>query len=115
MAAELDGRDGITIANGKAEECGMATDKDRIQNGILGDINPVPSARDQVGGGSPAESGQEDDEAMAGGSKHDRAHHSGSRDVTEGVTGGVGTEVGGTRNFRQGTGATGGDIGNRPE
>ena len=41
--------------------------------------------------------------------------HSGSRDVTEGVTGGTGTEVGGTRNFRQGTGATGSDIGNRPE
>ena len=37
------------------------------------------------------------------------------RDVTEGVTGGVGTEVGGTRNYRQGTGVTGGDIGNRPE
>ena len=45
----------------------------------------------------------------------DQSHHSGSRDVTEGVTGGVGTEVGGTRNYRQGTGVTGGDIGNRPE
>ena len=45
---------------------------------------------------------------------HDRTEHSGSRDITEGVTGGLGTEVGGTRNFRQGTGATGGDIGNRP-
>jgi hypothetical protein len=52
---------------------------------------------------------------MVGGSKHDRTEHSGSRDVTEGVTGGLGTEVGGTRNYRQGTGATGGDIGNRPE
>ena len=52
---------------------------------------------------------------MAGGSRHDRTEHAGSRDVTEGVTGGTGTEVGGTRNFRQGTGATGGDIGNRPE
>jgi len=41
--------------------------------------------------------------------------HSGSRDVTEGVTGGLGTEVGGSRNLRQGTGHTGGDIGNRPE
>ena len=52
---------------------------------------------------------------MEGGSQHDRSHHSGSRDVTEGVTGGLGTETGGTRNYRQGTGATGGDIGNRPE
>jgi hypothetical protein len=52
---------------------------------------------------------------MAGGSQHDRTEHSGSRDVTEGVTGGLGTETGGTRNYRQGSGHTGGDIGNRPE
>ena len=52
---------------------------------------------------------------MEGGSQHDSSKHSGSRDVTEGVTGGLGTETGGTRNYRQGTGATGGDIGNRPE
>jgi hypothetical protein len=38
-----------------------------------------------------------------------------SRDVTEGTTGGTGTEVGGTRNLRTGSGATGTDIGNRPE
>ena len=57
----------------------------------------------------------EDDKAMDGGSQHDRSHHSGSRDVTEGTTGGTGTETGGTRNYRQGTGATGTDIGNRPE
>ena len=50
---------------------------------------------------------------MTGGSQHDRTEHSGSRDVTEGTT--VGTEVGGTRNYRQGSGATGTDIGNRPE
>ena len=47
--------------------------------------------------------------------RDDRSEHSGSRDVTEGVTGGTGTETGGTRNYRTGTGATGGDIGNRPE
>ena len=52
---------------------------------------------------------------MVGGSQHDRTQHAGSRDVTEGVTGGLGTEVGGTRNSRQGAGHTGGDIGNRPE
>jgi len=81
---------------------------DRIQSGILGDINPTPSSpstRDNV----------ENEESMVGGSKHDRTTHSGSRDVTEGVTGGTGTETGGTRNYRTGTGATGGDIGNRPE
>src|SRR5262249_52463588 len=50
-----------------------------------------------------------------GGSRHDRAEHSGSRDVTEGVTGGLGTETGGSRNYRTGSGASGGDIGKRPE
>ena len=45
----------------------------------------------------------------------DRTDHPGTRDVTEGTTGGTGTEVGGTRHYRQGTGATGIDIGNRPE
>lgn len=73
-------------------------------NSILGDINPEP--------GLPAD---EQGESMRGGSQHGQSRHSGSRDVTEGTTGGTGTEVGGTRNFRQGTGATGGDIGNRPE
>ncbi len=74
----------------------MATDK------ILGDIiNP-----DDHG---------DNDESMEGGSNKGESKHSGSRNVTEGTTGGTGTEVGGTRNFRQGTGATGGDIGNRPE
>ena len=90
-------------------------DSDRIKNGILGDINPepTPSATPHKGDntGEPAET----EESMGGGSQHDRTEHSGSRDVTEGVTGGLGTETGGTRNYRQGTGATGGDIGNRPE
>ncbi len=54
-------------------------------------------------------------ESMDGGSNRGESKHSGSRHVTEGTTGGTGTEVGGTRNYRQGTGATGGDIGNRPE
>ena len=83
--------------------------------GILGDINPKPGTEERVK--SKKESGgvHENEESMVGGSQHDRSQHSGSRDVTEGVTGGLGTETGGTRNYRQGTGATGGDIGNRPE
>ena len=85
---------------------------ERIQKGILGDINPVQ--REQVGREDAGDTG-ENEEAMTGGSRHDRTEHSGSRDVTEGVTGGLGTETGGTRNYRSGTGATGGDIGNRPE
>jgi hypothetical protein len=86
------------------------------KDSILGDINPVPTPRPTRARGEGADDTmKEEDEAMEGGSRHDRSSHSGSRDVTEGVTGGLGTETGGTRNFRQGTGATGGDIGNRPE
>jgi hypothetical protein len=89
---------------------------DRATHGVLGDIDPVPSAKDHMTGGTSTEDKtNEADESMGGGSQHDHTEHSGSRDVTEGVTGGTGTEVGGTRNYRQGTGATGGDIGNRPE
>jgi hypothetical protein len=90
--------------------------KDPIQSGILGDISPADAAKNDRSAFNPsAGGGEEDIESMVGGSQHDRTQHSGSRDVTEGTTGGLGTETGGTRNFRTGTGATGGDIGNRPE
>jgi hypothetical protein len=89
-------------------------DLDRTQRGILGDINPAPTGRSRDRS-LPESGNSEENESMAGGSRHDRTEHAGSRDVTEGVTGGTGTEVGGTRNYRQGTGATGTDIGNRPE
>ena len=94
----------------------MAQEELKKAGSILGDIMPKKSDSDQ-GGGDEASAlpADEDITAMEGGSQHGSSHHSGSRDVTEGVTGGTGTEVGGTRNFRQGTGATGGDIGNRPE
>jgi hypothetical protein len=91
----------------------MAEDN-RITHGILGDIDPTPAARDHQGG--QIDLGDEDQEAnqsMNTGSGHERSSHAGSRDVADG--GGVGAEVGGTRNYRQGTGATGGDLGNRPE
>jgi hypothetical protein len=97
----------------------MSDTDDRIQHGILGDINPEPQRveRDRLRNRDDErdERGLEDEESMVGGSRHDRTEHSGSRDVTEGVTGGTGTETGGTRNYRTGTGVTGGDIGNRPE
>jgi hypothetical protein len=91
----------------------MADDK----NSILGDIDPVEPrgiSPDHDRNSDEFEN-EEADKSMVGGSQHDRTRHSGSRDVTEGTTGGLGTEVGGSRNFRTGTGATGGDIGNRPE
>jgi hypothetical protein len=87
---------------------------DRVQSGILGDINPKPGTEEPVASGTSS-GAHEDQESMVGGSQHDRTEHSGSRDITEGVTGGLGTETGGTRNYRQGTGHTGGDIGNRVE
>lgn len=100
-------------------------DDHRNDSRILGDINPTPDHIDSEPQSDPdlirdressveKEQGQED-ESMNGGSQQGSTTHSGSRDVTEGVTGGTGTETGGTRNYRTGTGATGGDIGNRPE
>lgn len=83
---------------------------------ILGDINPADPRDPKDDQHRVEETRNPDaDESMVGGSQHDRSHHSGSRDVTEGTSGGTGTEVGGSRNYRSGTGATGGDIGNRPE
>ncbi len=73
-------------------------------------VSPVPKESER-GHARP----DEDERSMSGGSTEGRTRHSGSRDVTEGTTGGTGTEVGGTRNYRTGTGATGSDIGNRPE
>jgi hypothetical protein len=83
----------------------MADDRDRNPRGILGDINPLPAARDHKEGRAGADAGDEDDAAQ----------HSGARDVAGGTTGNAGTETGGTRNYRTGTGHAGGDIGSRPE
>jgi hypothetical protein len=104
---------GIRLATHFAEEQVMSK-QNQSQFGILGDINPKPGTEEHVPSKSSLGFAQ-DQESMAGGSRHDRTEHAGSRDVTEGVTGGLGTETGGTRNYRQGTGATGGDIGTRPE
>jgi hypothetical protein len=69
--------------------------KDKIQSGILGDISPKPGTEDHV----PSKSGS------AG------VHEDDMTSMDSGRNG----EVGGTRNFRQSSGATGSDIGNRPE
>jgi hypothetical protein len=92
----------------------MSTDNSK-RSGILGDINPKPGTEDHVASKKDSAHVHDSEESMVGGSQHDRTEHSGSREITDGVTGGLGTEVGGTRNLRQGTGHTGGDIGNRPE
>ena len=97
----------------------MTNNRDNTVTKVLGDINPEPDR-------SPSRSkrhssvGREDiddksNDSTDEGSRHGESQHSGSRDVTEATTGGTGTETGGTRNFRTGSGATGTDIGNRPE
>lgn len=70
-----------------------------IRLGILGlgDIAPV----------------RRDPDAATYDERDDANWRSGSRDVDEG--GGVASEVGGTRNYHFSGGATGGDLGNRPE
>jgi hypothetical protein len=77
----------------------------RNDSRILGDINPTPtiarSVRRDQRRCMTSRTGHAD-ESMEGGSRHDESEHSGSRDVTEGVTGGTGTETGGTRNYRTG-------------
>jgi hypothetical protein len=93
----------------------MSRNDARIIGGILGDIRPNAGTEEPVPSTKKNDNVAEHGESMVGGSQHDRGAHSGSRELTEGVTGGLGTETGGTRNYRQGTGATGGDIGNRPE
>jgi len=92
----------------------MSDLNDRITHGILGDINPPrPAGSPSRGAHTDEERDLENNESMVGGSQQDRTKHPGSRDVTEGTT--SGTESGGTRNYRTGGGAVGGDIGNRPE
>ena len=94
----------------------MADNDRQRQGSVLGDINPDRIGRAHESDEETlAEREEQDPHSMEGGSRHDRTKHPGSRDVTEGTTGGTGAEVGGTRNYRQGTGATGMDIGNRPE
>ena len=83
----------------------MADEQERSTRGILGDINPAQSARDHKRGTTGHDEAEDEEQEQS----------AGSRDVTGGTTGNAGTETGGTRNYRTGTGHTGGDIGNRSE
>jgi hypothetical protein len=93
--------------------------KENETDKILGNLEPDPGTKDFVPSSSPDVSddergaGSEEEGAMTGGSQDNPGTHSGARDVTGSVTGG--TESGGVRNLRQGSGHSGGDIGNRPE
>jgi hypothetical protein len=103
----------------------MMKDKTANQNPddtkVLGDINPRrESSREHSSGQSSGSGGADraDDFERSGNAGNPGAsdvtpERSGSRDVTEGVTGG--TKTGGSRNLHSGSGASGSDIGNRPE
>ena len=65
------------------------------KDSILGDINRFHSA--SRAHGETVDDRTENDEAMEGGSRHDESKHWALVEVTEGVTGGLGTETGGTR------------------
>ena len=86
----------------------MADDRTIIDQAhrFLGKISPAP-AKDTDGADAP------DDDLDENPRKDDAEKRAGSRDVDQG--GGVASEVGGTRNYHHGGGATGGDLGNRPE
>lgn len=71
-------------------------DRDRETKGVLGDIDPNPGTQEHLPRTGPEALADEGPEPL-------------SR-LPE-----PGTGVGGKRNYREGTGATGGDIGNRPE
>ena len=78
------------------------TDVDKeIKDGVLG-LGQIPINPDRRD--ADAETYEERDDAN---------WRPGSRDLDEG--GGVRSEVGGTRNYHSTGGATGGDLGNRPE
>jgi hypothetical protein len=79
-------RDGITLATAAGQEETVA--KDKIQSGILGDINPRPGTEEHVKSGKMRR--DESYEAMVGGSQHDRTEHARPRDITERMTGRLG-------------------------
>ena len=94
------------------------SDNNQDDTKILGDINPE---RREHSSGQSTPSGSDDraddfepsGRAGSPGASDTTPERSGSRDVTEGVTGG--TAVGGARNVRTTSGAAGSDLGNRPE
>lgn len=77
----------------------MANLETTIRHGILG-LGDIPFVK-------------RDPDASTYDERDDANWRPGSRDVDEG--GGVASEVGGSRNFHFTGGATGGDLGNRPE
>lgn len=95
----------------------MADKKKTEDTTVLGDINPVRHAVNSSGEPFRDDSVTANDQEvdpLEGAAKRDSGQRrSGSRDVTEGNNGSPTT--GGTRNMHSTGGATGSDLGNRPE
>jgi hypothetical protein len=87
----------------------MAKDTHRMGNGILGDIDPAPEPESPHSGEPVRDRGQRER------NREESSRDERSRNESEGATGGVGPETGGSRNYHSNAGATGGDVGNRPE
>jgi len=83
-------------------------DPDDLAHRFLGNIPVAPWVYSRAHGGSGTE-----DELDTYSRRDDAQRRPGARDVDEG--GGVASEVGGTRNYHHSGGATGADLGNRPE
>lgn len=90
------------IARDKRPETDDVRDEDRAAGDVLGlgRVRPTGARR-----------AEEDDGNAHQPPLPDERDHVGSRDVTEGTTGGTGPDTGGTGVFRRGSGATGTDIG----
>jgi hypothetical protein len=87
----------MMLATSRQEERIMDNNK---QSSILGDIDPKPGTQDHMRGGS-------------GSSAFEKPISGAGVDDT--TSGNSGTDTGGTRNLRTGSGVVGGDVGNRPE
>ena len=75
-----------------------------IREGILGLGRVAPNPNRQ-----PGDDGHDEEQEDLG---KPGEQHAGSRELR---SGGVAPDVGGTRNYHRSGGATGGDLGNRPE
>jgi hypothetical protein len=95
----------------------MADKKKADETSVLGDINPVRHSGNAAGEpfrDTPVSANDEEADPLEGAAKREPAQRrSGSRDVTEANVGSPTT--GGSRNMHSTGGASGMDIGNRPE
>jgi hypothetical protein len=98
--------------DGDTDDVPVADEGDRAVGDVLGVSRVTPSnvGNSREAPREPIEPGDEEANANQPPVPRERTHV-GSRDVTDGTTGGTGPDTGGTGVFRRGSGATGTDIG----